>query len=69
MDGEVSAADMVATWSKDYTQRTFPFTLGHAARNSAEVITTMPMLQRVIRGNRVSVKPYLDVRRLIVTSY
>lgn len=50
-----SAADMVANWSKDCTQRTLPFALGHAARNSTEVMGTLPLLQKAVTDYKVSV--------------
>jgi hypothetical protein len=51
-----SAEDMVANWSVDCTQRTLPFALGHAARNSAEVMATLPLLQKAVTDYKVSIE-------------
>lgn len=56
-----SAADMVATWSADCTQRTLPFSLGHAARNSTEVMATLPVLQKVVTEYKVSVQISMQI--------
>lgn len=49
-----SAADMVATWSDECTQRTLPFSLGHGARTPAEVMGTLPVLQKAVNEYQVS---------------
>lgn len=49
-----SAAEMVETWTEDCTQVTLPFSLNHPPRTRAQVEVTLPLVQKVVTGYKVS---------------